>query len=518
MATDKYIIEFEVKDAELRDTLKRVNSQLDDLNDTVKNSNSRFSSLNKTITLAVGAFAGFQIVNKAKNFLVEATKAASDAGESINAVNVVFDEGAEKILKFSEIAAREVGLSANAFRQLSTQTGALLSTTGLNMDEVAEQTIILTKRAADLASVYNTSVDDALSAINQALRGETEAIRRYSGDVTDASLQAFLLSKNINKSTSELSENEKRLYRVQLLLEQTAMVQGDFANTSDQAANKTRILTAVLENKKTEIGQRLLPVWNALLDRLAVILPVVLDGVIVALDFIIQKSGEVSRFLAENWDIVEPVLIGFAVAIGAVLVPAFIAWAVSAGAAAVATLASVAPILLVVGVITVLAAAIIYAINYFQLWDDILKIITKTFNLLKNVLYTVNDATRTVGDTIVNTFNTIGGVIERVINKVAFFINKIRELVAYVNNIKISIPSIPNIPGFASGTNFAPPGLALVGERGPELVQFRGGEKVIPNVSTNNLNNSNNQIVINNYNNGQMDESVLAQKLAFLLL
>lgn len=34
--------------------------------------------------------------------------------------------------------------------------------------------------------------------------------------------------------------------------------------------------------------------------------------------------------------------------------------------------------------------------------------------------------------------------------------------------------------GYASGTNSAAPGLALVGERGPELVSFRGGEQVIP--------------------------------------
>lgn len=37
------------------------------------------------------------------------------------------------------------------------------------------------------------------------------------------------------------------------------------------------------------------------------------------------------------------------------------------------------------------------------------------------------------------------------------------------------------IPGFAGGTNFAPGGLAIVGERGPELVNLRRGSQVIPN-------------------------------------
>lgn len=39
------------------------------------------------------------------------------------------------------------------------------------------------------------------------------------------------------------------------------------------------------------------------------------------------------------------------------------------------------------------------------------------------------------------------------------------------------------IPGFATGTNFAPGGLAMVGEKGPELVNLPRGSQVIPNVS-----------------------------------
>lgn len=41
-----------------------------------------------------------------------------------------------------------------------------------------------------------------------------------------------------------------------------------------------------------------------------------------------------------------------------------------------------------------------------------------------------------------------------------------------------SVPHIPNIPKLARGTRSALPGYALVGERGPELVQMRGGERV----------------------------------------
>lgn len=45
------------------------------------------------------------------------------------------------------------------------------------------------------------------------------------------------------------------------------------------------------------------------------------------------------------------------------------------------------------------------------------------------------------------------------------------------------------IPGFASGTDFAPGGLALVGEQGPELINLPRGSQVIPNNRLRTMNN-----------------------------
>jgi phage-related protein len=49
----------------------------------------------------------------------------------------------------------------------------------------------------------------------------------------------------------------------------------------------------------------------------------------------------------------------------------------------------------------------------------------------------------------------------------------------------LGIPAIPKIPLLAKGTDNAQRGLAIVGEAGPELVNFRGGEQVLSNKKTN---------------------------------
>jgi len=201
-------------------------------------------------------------------------KDAVNLGESVNAVQVVFGEGAKNILKFGENSAKAVGMANSEFNQMATITGALLKDTGKPMGEVADMTVELTKRAADMASVFNTDVNDAMSAINQAIRGETEAIRRYAGDVTDATLETYALSKGIKTAVADMTQQEKRLLRVDLIMEQTKVTANDFQNTSESLANQQRILSAEFTNISSTIGTAFIPV---LTDILTKIKPIIQD-------------------------------------------------------------------------------------------------------------------------------------------------------------------------------------------------------------------------------------------------
>lgn len=55
-----------------------------------------------------------------------------------------------------------------------------------------------------------------------------------------------------------------------------------------------------------------------------------------------------------------------------------------------------------------------------------------------------------------------------------------------LGNVSSTDPAA-TVPGFATGTNSAPPGMAWVGENGPELVNFRGGEQVLTAAASRNL-------------------------------
>lgn len=74
-----------------------------------------------------------------------------------------------------------------------------------------------------------------------------------------------------------------------------------------------------------------------------------------------------------------------------------------------------------------------------------------------------------------------------------------------------ALNSVLKIPGFASGTDSAPGGMAWVGEKGPELVNLPKGSQVIPNSEVNNYGSK--SITVNNYIQGGLDIDVFNQRL-----
>ncbi len=222
---------------------------------TVSGIGARVRGLSATTQAAVGAAAAG--IGAIAN---DAIRAASDLGESMNAVNVVFGDAADQIFRFGEAAASQVGMARSDINQMAAQTGALLLNFGLSASEAADETINLTKRAADMASVFNTDVTQAMVAIQAALRGETEPIRRFAVTLDDASVRAKAVEMGLAATTSEVTRQEKALASLRIIYEQTDRVAGDFVNTQDELANQQRIAAAEAENLKAELGAMFLPI------------------------------------------------------------------------------------------------------------------------------------------------------------------------------------------------------------------------------------------------------------------
>lgn len=229
--------------------------------DTIGNLGKKFATVGKNIAKIAGGI-GLGLGAAVASQIRPAIEAASDLGESINAVNVAFGDAAEGVLELGENAARGLGLSKTELFGISVQFSAFaknIAGEGGNVIEVVDQ---ISKRGADFASVFNLEVSEALEKFQSGLAGETEPLRKFGIDLSAASVQAYAMANGIGDGTGQLTEQEKVLARYGSLMEQTDMVTGDFVNTSDGLANQQRILKATFTDLQAEIGEKMLPVMN----------------------------------------------------------------------------------------------------------------------------------------------------------------------------------------------------------------------------------------------------------------
>ncbi|WP_454113497.1 phage tail protein [Microbacterium maritypicum] len=233
----------------------------------------------------VAAFAALGIGNivadafrGAKDFVLGSIDIASDLSESVNAVQVAYGDAADEVLKLGENSAQAFGLSKRDLNGYATQFSSFVTTIAGAGGDVAGTLQTLVGRGTDFASVFNTDVSEALRLFQSGLAGETEPLRKYGIDLSAATVEAYALANGIGDGVGALTEAEKVQARYGSLLEQTAKVQGDFANTSSELANQNRINAAEWDNVQAKIGTAFLPVAKELATILGDdVIPVIAD-------------------------------------------------------------------------------------------------------------------------------------------------------------------------------------------------------------------------------------------------
>lgn len=267
----------------------QVGERVDKVSDRVHAAASRMAK--------AGALAG---AAAAAVFSTNAVKSAIDLGESINAVEKTFGSAADQIFEFGQIAAEQAGLSKAAFNSAVVPIGSMLLNMGLAEDKAAASSIELGKRAADLASVFNADLSEALTAIQAGLRGEADPLERFGVGLNQTAVQAYALKNGIIAQGQAMDASALATARLGLFMEQTNRFAGDFVQTSDSAANQQRILKAEFENQSVIIGQKLLPVWSALLAVSRSLINDVIPNI---------ESGinRVTGFFGQLWPVIQSV-------------------------------------------------------------------------------------------------------------------------------------------------------------------------------------------------------------------
>lgn len=206
--------------------------------------------------------------SKVPDFLGDAVNAASSMNEELGKSQAVFGASAKTIEGWSKKTADAFGISRLEALQATGTMGNLLRAFDVTEDKASKMATTLVELAADMGSFNEASIEDTLFAISGALRGEKESIQKLGVSFDDATLKQEAFSLELYSGTGALTANAKAMAAFGLIMKQTEIQHGNFADTSDDLANSKKRLMARFKDLKAEVGKSLLPVIKDLIKKL----------------------------------------------------------------------------------------------------------------------------------------------------------------------------------------------------------------------------------------------------------
>lgn len=208
---------------------------------------------------AAGFFAAAFAAVSVGKFLTDAIGQATDLGENLSKVNVVFGDSAAQIEEFANTASTALGQSKNQALEAAGSFGSLFVGMGLGQQQAADMSTQLVTLASDMASFGNATPQEALDALRSGLVGEAEPLRRFGVMLNAAAIEQEAVRLGLMATGGELTEAAKAQAVYSLAIQQTSIQQGDFGRTSEGLANQQRIMRAQFTDLSTNIGGLFVP-------------------------------------------------------------------------------------------------------------------------------------------------------------------------------------------------------------------------------------------------------------------
>ena len=231
---------------------------------------SKFSGVLSNIgSVVVPAMIGAFAFNKIFDGFSKAITLASDFEENINKVGAVFGPASDKMISFTRNAATQFGISTGKALELAGGVGSVVKAMGFGVDETSEWAQEILQLSTDIGSFNNLPTEDVVRKITSALTGEREGLKSLGIVVNETRLKQEAAAQGI---TGALNTQQKAMLTLTLIQRDMADAQGDFAKTSGNFANKTKILSAQIENIATSIGKVLLDAVTSILEPISKVL------------------------------------------------------------------------------------------------------------------------------------------------------------------------------------------------------------------------------------------------------
>jgi hypothetical protein len=254
---EKLVIKIQADIDQAQRDLDKAKSSLKDIGNEADKAGNKMQTSGQKMTAALNAIKIYAVAAAAALGALgyKSIALAGDAVEVKNMFEAVFKDGAASAEAWAETFSNTVGRSVIETMQTMASFQDTFVPLEFDRAEAAELSKTLTELSADIASFKNTSDEEAAMAIQSALVGNHEAVRKYGIVITEASLKQEMLNMGLERTMQTATTQEKVMARLNIIMDSTTDAQGDAARTADSYANQMRALKGNISDVMAEAGQ-----------------------------------------------------------------------------------------------------------------------------------------------------------------------------------------------------------------------------------------------------------------------
>lgn len=255
---------------------------------------SSFSLASAIGKLYASYFLLFRGIEKIK----DAIDISSAVTEADNVVRQAFGKYEKLVDDLCKVSIKKFGMSELSVKQFAGRFQSLGTALDIPQGKMAKMAIKLTELTGDLASYYDVSQEDVAKSLQSVFTGTTAPMRRYGVDLTQATLNEWLMKKGIDAKVKSMNQAQKAVVRYEYTLERTKAAQGDFLRTNDSWHNTLTVVTESFKDLGKTVGDIAINAFKPFLRVLGIVAEKVnsfVEMVLNALGSIFGWKFEVSK-------------------------------------------------------------------------------------------------------------------------------------------------------------------------------------------------------------------------------
>ncbi len=274
--------------------LKKTTNEINNLNNSIKGTKKGGGLSNIGKSLNFGAMIGKlyfirNITKRLSDNLAKMVQYGIDFTETLNLWQTAMRGNIGEARIFIAEMNKAYGIAEATLMQYQATFKNMLSAMGkISEDTAYGLSEALTKMALDFSSLYNVSIESAMTKFQAVLSGQVRPIRSISGyDITENTIFDIYKGLGGTKTMRQLDQTEKRLLRIYAVFQQmgTTGALDDLQKTLATNANQLRIMKEQAIEFATWIGNGL----AYLVEK---------SGVLVKINTLLYTAKELAKSLA----------------------------------------------------------------------------------------------------------------------------------------------------------------------------------------------------------------------------